>query len=87
MMSQRLLHTTVCPGETLFDAVVRAGADTNRNGLDGYSIDCEICGGPVEDHLNGKISPQDCRPGLGLIGHKPETIIAALQKEALRRKL
>ena len=56
----KILHTTVQPRESLFDAIVRAGIDAARSKMDGYQIDCEICGESVEDHLTGKITPAEC---------------------------
>lgn len=39
-----IFHTCVYPGETLSDAIVRAGLAANLGGFKGYSIDCDVCG-------------------------------------------
>jgi hypothetical protein len=51
-----IFHTIVYPGEDRFQAICRAGSEAVRNGFDGYSIDCEKCGQPIDDHE----TPQDC---------------------------
>lgn len=77
----KILHTTVQPGESLFGAIVRASIDAARSKMDGYQIDCEICGESVEDHLIGKITRAECRPGLSLIGKRATDILRALRPE------
>lgn len=45
-----IYHTTIRPGESMFDAIARAGAAANEHGHSGYQIDCERCGQEVGIH-------------------------------------
>lgn len=52
----RLFITTVQDGETLNEAIIRAGVTANELRFDGYEIVCEKCGEPIRSHEN----PTDC---------------------------
>lgn len=53
----RIYRTPIREGETMFDAICRAGVTANEGHFDGYQILCNICNEPVEDHEN----PGDCQ--------------------------
>jgi hypothetical protein len=55
-MNKGIFHTTIQPGESMFDAICRAGAAANQGGFAGYSIDCSKCGQPLSDSH----TPEEC---------------------------
>jgi hypothetical protein len=52
----KILHTTIKPGEDMFAAICRAGAEAGQGGFDGYSVDCSKCGTALDENH----TPEEC---------------------------
>ena len=52
-----MFTTTIQNGESMFDAICRAGAEANRLGENGYMIICEKCG----QQLDEEHTPEECK--------------------------
>jgi hypothetical protein len=49
-MGKGIHHDMIRSGETQFEAIVRISHYAGANGYDGYCVDCNVCGMPIDSH-------------------------------------